>query len=77
MCQTGKHHNHFERKKATVEELLEGDVINFEHFKEINTVKKLMIDYITNDGKSCLPRSGFEQMKINEVLTIYRKLKGK
>lgn len=76
-CKTGKHHNHFERRIATVNHIMDGDVVNFEHYRDVDIVKKLMIDYITNGGKSVLPRNHFEKMDIKEVLVIYRKLKGK
>lgn len=76
-CKTGKWHNKFQQKKATIEEILKGDIIYFEHFKDAHIVKEKMIDFITNDDTSCLPRDKFEKMSINEILVIYRHLKGK
>jgi len=76
-CKNGKPHNKYKPKKATVEEILKGDVIYFDNFKDAKIVKDRMIDFITNNGKSCIPRNKFERMSVGEVLTIYRHLKGK
>lgn len=76
-CKTGKHHNKFPQRKATVHEILRGEIIHFEEFKDVNLVKKKMIDFITNDGKSILPRDKFEKMTLYEILIIYRHMKGK
>jgi|PlaIllAssembly_1097288.scaffolds.fasta_scaffold63529_2 hypothetical protein len=76
-CKTGKGHHIYKMKKATVEEILQGDIIHFENFFEVHAVRDKMIDFITNDGKSIFPRSNFEKMSTNEILIIYRQLKGK
>jgi len=76
-CKTNKWHNHFPQRKATIEELMTGDIIYFENSSLASETKKLMIDFITNNGESCLPKNKFEKMDINEVLVIYRHLKGK
>jgi hypothetical protein len=76
LCLKGKHHDKFERNIATINKLLSGKIVNFEHFKDVDIVKKLMIDDITMKDKSCLPRNIFEKMPLKEVLGIYRKIKG-
>ena len=77
ICKTGKHHNIVKQRKATIENILSGDIIHFNNFKRSKEVISKMIDYITNDGKSIIPRSHFEKMSNNEILIIYRQLKGK
>ena len=74
MCLKGKHHNKFEREIATVNKMLTRQNINFEYYKDADIVKKLMIDKITMDNKSCFPRKVFERMPLKEVLVIYREL---
>jgi len=76
-CLYNKWHNHFQERKVTTEELLKGNIIYFEHSKHAKETKNKMIDFITNDNSSCIPRDKFEKMNINEILVIYRQLKGK
>lgn len=75
-CRDGKHHEKFKRQIATVTGILQGEINNFDHFKEVDIVKKLMIDEITMNDKSCIPRNVFEKMNLKEVKTIYFKIKG-
>lgn len=77
LCKTGKHHNITKQRKATIDAILTGDIIYFSNYKKAKEVIAKMIDYITNDGKSIIPRSHFEKMSHNEILIIYRQLKGK
>lgn len=75
-CKTGKHHNLFKQKVATVDDVLHGDIIHFENHPKANVIKNKMIAYITNYGKSPLPKEKFEKMTNAEILIIYRHLKG-